>query len=275
MVSMKFKKMLLSSILVVATLMSVACGKTGDSKSADGSSDGEKVFRIGCEATTPGWIQTNKSGKLEGYDYDVWQEIGKRTGYKIDFKVMDWDGMWPMIEDNRLDTVAEQISINEEREKKYCFTEPYAYNYYCLLSAKNNEKLKTINDLKSGMTISCETNSSDEVIVNKIDKEFNVKLKPMYYSGMSVKDVALGRCDLWPRAETSCILTVKEVDNLKILGKTNIIETNAYPFAKNEKGKKLAEVASKAIKEMKEDGTLKKLSEKWFEVDITENPEQK
>ena len=81
------------------------------------------------------------------------------------------------------------------------------------------------------MTISCETNSSDEIIVNKLNSEYNIELKPVYYDGMSVQDVALGRCDLWPRAETSCMLTVKEVDNLKILERTSIIETNTYPFA--------------------------------------------
>ena len=84
--------------------------------------------------------------------------------------------------------------------------------------------------------------------------------------------MALGRCDLWPRAETSCNLTVKEVDNLKILGKTNILETKAYPFAKNDRGEELNKVVSKAIKEMKEDGTLKELSEKWLSMDISEKP---
>ena len=45
------------------------------------------LITVGCEATTPGWIQTDEKGKLSGYDYDVWQEIGKRIGYEIDYKV--------------------------------------------------------------------------------------------------------------------------------------------------------------------------------------------
>ena len=48
---------------------------------------------------------------------------------------------------------------------------------------------------------------------------------------------------------------------------------NAYPFTKTERGEELCKVVSKAIQEMREDGTLKKLSEKWFEMDITEKPE--
>lgn len=252
--------------------------ETGGKQSAEGVSaskedSGDQVITVGCEATTPGWVQTDENGKLSGYDYDVWQEIGRRIGYQIDYKVMEWNSLWLMLGDGRLDSVGEQISYNAERSEKYELSEPYAYNIYSLLCAKDNEKLKSMEDLRSGMTISCETNTSDDLIVAAIDKEFGIALKPMYYSGMSVQDVALGRCDLWPRAYTSCVNTVKEVDNLRILGNTNVVETNVFPFAKTERGEKLCELVSGALREMKEDGSLKKISEKWFDMDISIKPE--
>lgn len=252
--------------------------ETGEKQSAEGVSaskedGGDRVITVGCEATTPGWVQTDENGKLSGYDYDVWQEIGRRIGYQIDYKVMEWNSLWLMLGDGRLDSVGEQISYNAERSEKYELSEPYAYNIYSLLCAKDNEKLKSMEDLKSGMTISCETNTSDGLIVAAIDKEFGIELKPMYYSGMSVQDVALGRCDLWPRAYTSCVNTVKEVDNLRILGNTNVVETNVFPFSRTERGEKLCELVSGALREMKEDGSLKKISEKWFDMDISIKPE--
>ena len=237
---------------------SIAVGCGSKSSSADAKKSDKKVITVGCEATTPGWIQTDEKGKLSGYDYDVWQEIGKRIGYEIDYKVMEWDSLWVMLADNRLE---------------YNLSEPYAYNLYSLLCAKDNEALQSMDDLKSGMTISCETNTSDELIVNAINNQYGIELKPTYYDGMSVQDVALGRCDIWPRAYTSCVTTVKEVDNLRILGNTNVVESNIYPFAKTDRGEKLCKLTSDAIKEMKEDGTLKKLSEKWFDTDITVKPE--
>ncbi|MEF9942383.1 MAG: transporter substrate-binding domain-containing protein [Lachnospiraceae bacterium] len=269
------KKKILVSMLCVTMVFGMisGCGVSSKEKKAtDEGIDGKKIT-VACEATTPGWIQTDENGKLSGYDYDVWQEIGKRTGYSIDYKVMEWDGMWSMLDSERIDSVGEQISVTEERKEKYNFSEPYAYNYYCLLSAADNDNLKSMNDLKTGMTISCETNTSDELIVNGIDEQYNVKLERTYYDGMSVQDVTLGRCDLWPRAETSCILTVKEVENLKILGKTDMIETNAYPFPKTERGEKLNKLVSKAIEEMRQDGTLTELSKKWFDMDISESKE--
>ena len=271
---------LLCILLTVGML--VGCGDSASEKNGEASSDtaetenveeNEKVFHVGGDAATPGWIQTDDEGELAGFDYDMWQEIGKRTGYEIDYQIMEWDALWSMLESGRLDTVGNQISVTEEREAKYVFTDPYAYNIYCLMAAKDNEEIKSMDDLKSGMTIACETNTSDEIILNAINKDYGIELEPTFYDGMSVQDVALGRCDLWPRAETGCNATLEEMDNLKIVGKTSVVETNAYPFSKTERGEQLAEIASEAIREMQEDGTIKELSEKWFGMDISEQPE--
>lgn len=265
---MKRKKALIVLTIALAGCLALAgCGSKKESTSDD------KTIIVGCEATTPGWAQKDDENKVTGYDHDVWEEIGRRTGYKIKFKVMDWDGMWTMLDDGRIDSVGEQISKTPEREKKYYLSEPYAYNRYAILSRADNTALNSLSDIKDGMTISCESNTSDELVVSAIEKEYGVTLKRTYYDGMSVKDVAMGRCDLWPRAYTSCLLTVKEVDNVKILGTTNILETNVYPFSKTKRGKMLNKKVSKAITEMREDGTLSKLSEKWFDMDISSKPE--
>lgn len=277
------KKRVLGVLLCMTIIMglSMGCGgstnnnggdESGDKTTTSDSSEGDKVFHVGGDAATPGWIQTDEEGNLTGFDYDIWQEIGKRTGYEIDYQVMEWDALWSMLESGRIDTVGNQISVTEEREEKYVFTDPYAYNIYCLMAAKDNNEIQSMDDLKSGMTIACETNTSDEIILNAINSDYGIELEPTFYDGMSVQDVALGRCDLWPRAETGCNATLQEVDNLKIVGKTSVVETNAYPFMKSDRGEELAKIASDAINEMKEDGTIKELSEKWFGMDISEEP---
>lgn len=263
---MKRKLALLLVLALVACSCLAGCG-------GNKSDETENIITVGCEATTPGWITQKDDGTLEGYDYDVWMEIGERIGYTVEFQVQDWDGMWAMFDDQRIDSIGEQISVTPDRAEKYNLSDPYAYNRYCLLSATDNEALQSLDDLKDGMTISCESNTSDDLVVNALDKEYGVTLERTYYDGMSVADVAMGRCDLWPRAETSCIITVQEVENLKILGKTNILETNAYPFAKSERGEELCALVNQALAEMKEDGTLAELSEKWFGQDISVQPE--
>ncbi len=52
-----------------------------------------------------------------------------------------------------------------------------------------------------------------------------------------------------------------------------IYEVNAYPFRKDENGEKLQKEVTEAIKAMREDGTLEKLSIKWFDIDTTKAQE--
>ncbi len=253
-------------LAAVSALVLSACAGTN-------TADSQKVIRVGCDAKVPGWIQTDENGKLSGYDYDIWMEIGKRTGYTIEYQIMDWDALWVSLADKRLDTIGNQVSYTPERAEKYYMSEPYAYNVYSLLAREDNTALQSMNDLKDGMTISCEPNSTDEIVVEKIKEQYGVSLEPIFFDGMSVQEVVLGRCDVWPRSKTSCMLTVQEVDNLKILGDTTFIENDVYPFVKDEKGKQLSEMVSKTLIEMREDGTLKQLSEKWFGVDISSTAE--
>ena len=271
----RFISLLMCGVMSILALTGCSGGKEkkADETKQESTKQEEKVITVGCNGTTPGWAGQGEDGNVEGYDYDVWQEIGKRIGYDVEFKVMEWDTLWSMVDQGRLDTVGNQVTRSAEREERYHLSEPYAYNIYCLLSAKDNEELQSMDDLKTGMKIACQTNSSDEDIVESINKTYNIELAPTFYDGMSVQDVALGGCDVWPRAETSCELTVKEMDNLKILGKTNVLEVNVYPFAKTERGEELSKLVSGAIKEMHEDGTLKELSEKWFGKDVTVKPE--
>ncbi len=62
---------------------------------------------------------------------------------------------------------------------------------------------------------------------------------------------------------------VKNVNNLRILGDTNVVEINAYPFSKSKRGKMLSMLVSNTLQSMKDDGTLTKLSEKWFNIDVS------
>ena len=84
------------------------------------------------------------------------------------------------------------------------------------------------------------------------------------------QDLEMGRLDAVIAQDVEALIAIKE-NNLKL----KLVETPiqfgevAFPVQKNEKGKALADDINKVIKEMQEDGTLTKLSEKWLGYDIT------
>ncbi|PWL58370.1 MAG: amino acid ABC transporter substrate-binding protein [Oscillospiraceae bacterium] len=268
------KKRLLAAVMVAVTLLS-GCGGGGNPSSSSSetpsssSQEEVKVIRVGMDGETPGFSSLDENGEMVGLDVDIWKEIGKRTGYEIQFERMEFSSLFSLLDDGRLDTVANEISVTEERQKSYNFSDPAYFDRITFLSRADTE----ISDPKDldGMSIGVEPASSDVEIVDAVDASLGITLNRVYYDGFSIQDVVLGRIDMWIKGETGALQVIEEMgsDKLKILYKTDVVFDCAYPFAKTEKGQELMELTNKALSEMREDGTLKALSEKHFGIDIT------
>lgn len=82
--------------------------------------------------------------------------------------------------------------------------------------------------------------------------------------------MANGRVDAYVNGRSVLLAQIEKTGlPLKIVGNPIVYEEVGYPFAKDKKHDKLREEFNKAIKELREDGTLKKLSEKYFKDDVT------
>lgn len=269
---MKSKFKILLTMLALSILL-VGCGNSDTQKSADkktNSTAGEKIIKVGMDGETPPYTTVNDKSELIGFEVDLWKEIGKRIGYEVQFEHSEFSTLFGLLDDGRLDTIANTISITPERQEVYNFSDTYLYEKIVLVS-KVDKEISSIKDI-DGMTIAVEPTSSDEVIVDTLEKESGVKLERVFYDGASIQDVVLGRVDLWIKGEPSAIEVINQIgkDKLKILTDTPVTFESAYPFAKTEKGEELMKLTNDAIKSMQEDGTLKKLSEKYLSIDITE-----
>ena len=138
-----------------------------------------------------------------------------------------------------------------------------------LATKSSNTDINSMKDI-DGKTIVVEVGSSDELVLDQVQKKYSVTLKPKYYDGISITDVENGRVDLWIGGKPSITTQIKKGEyDLKIVGETGYHQEYGYPFRKDENGKALLSAFDSALSEMKKDGTLKKISEKWFDMDIT------
>lgn len=259
--------------LLTFTFFLVGCGSNSNNEKANKKANepnNDKIIKVGMDGETPPYTSVDDKGKLIGFEVDVWNEIGRRLGYNIKFERMEFSTLFGLLDDGRLDTVANQIGTTPERKKTYNFSDSYLYEKSVLVS-KVDKKINSIKDL-NGMTIAVEPASDDGIIVDALEKESKVKLKRTFYDGASIQDVVLGRVDLWIKGQGSAMESIEKIgkNKLKVLAETPVISESAYPFTKTEHGNKLRDLTSKAIQDMKKDGTLKKLSEKHFHVDMTQ-----
>ncbi|SNR91612.1 amino acid ABC transporter substrate-binding protein, PAAT family [Anaerovirgula multivorans] len=272
----KRKGMIIVGFMLVALLALWGCSSTEVAEEG-GIEEGvveeptkEKIV-VGTSGEYYPWA-FQKDGELQGFEIDVWKEIAERNDLEISFETSKFSGLIGMLDTGRIDTIAHQMSITEEREEKYNFTQPYAYSYYDF-AVKSDSTSKSLDDLK-GKSVGCWQGGNGERTLRAINEEYGLNLDIKTYDGVPIeKEIELGRIDAGWQGEVKTAATIEQNDlDLKLLGIKLVFETNAYPFIKGSEKDALREDISKTIRAMHEDGTLSNLSQKWFDLDTTVKP---
>ncbi|MYM61320.1 transporter substrate-binding domain-containing protein [Vibrio sp. OCN044] len=206
--------------------------------------------------------------KLQGFEVDLWDEIGKRNDYQIEYVTANFSGLFGLLETGRIDTISNQITITEARKNKYLFANPYVVDGAQITVRKGNTSIKNINDLED-KTVAVNLGSNFEQLLRKHDQNGRINIKT-YDTGIE-HDVALGRADAFVMDRLSALELIKKTGlPLQLAGKPFETIENAWPFVDNEKGHKLQGEVNKALAAMRADGTLNTISQKWFGADITQ-----
>ncbi|EGR0623637.1 TPA: amino acid ABC transporter substrate-binding protein [Vibrio parahaemolyticus] len=208
-----------------------------------------------------------KQDKLQGFEVDMWDEIGKRNDYKIEYVTSNFSGLFGLLETGRIDTISNQITMTDERKAKYLFADPYVIDGAQITVRKGNDSIKGVDDL-AGKTVAVNLGSNFEQLLRQYDKDGKINIKT-YDTGIE-HDVALGRADAFVMDRLSALELIKKTGlPLELAGEPFETIQNAWPFVNNEKGQKLQAEVNKALAEMRADGTVEKISVKWFGADIT------
>lgn len=208
-----------------------------------------------------------KQDKLQGFEVDMWDEIGKRNDYKIEYVTSNFSGLFGLLETGRIDTISNQITMTDERKAKYLFADPYVIDGAQITVRKGNDSIKGVDDL-AGKTVAVNLGSNFEQLLRQYDKDGKINIKT-YDTGIE-HDVALGRADAFVMDRLSALELIKKTGlPLELAGEPFETIQNAWPFVNNEKGQKLQVEVNKALAEMRADGTVEKISAKWFGADIT------
>ena len=190
------------------------------------------------------------------------EETGELEGFEIE--------VIELLESGRVDTVADQIGITEEREEKYYFSDVYFYVPYRIVVAEDNNTIETVEDLygkKLGLL-------SDDIAYSYFDElDPDGKIEYVNYEESTAvpADVAMRRLDATLMSSLH-IESVKKESGLEIkgVGEPVYTENAGYPFAKTEEGKALRDDVNEVLKELKEEGFMKETAIKWFGFDPME-----
>lgn len=262
------KKKLMVLFLTISILMTVLLGCSSKVNNIKSGSTNKETIEVATSGTYYPFTFV-ENGELKGFEVDVWNEIGKRLGYNVSFKTASFSGLFGMLESGKVNTIANQITVSKEREDKYYFSEPYVYSGAQIIVKKGNESIKSFEDLK-GKKVGVDLGSNYEKIVMDKDKNNEIKILTYQNTDAAFNELLLGRIDAVVIDRVSAIAAIKEKDlDLQLAGEPIDKIENAYPFVKDEKGRELKDKVNKALDEMKKDGTLKNISDKWLGMNVT------
>lgn len=266
------------SAAVVAVLGLAGCGATGGStaggagSAAESGEDlltqiqdrGEMIFAT--EGTWSPWTFHDADGNLTGYDIEVARAIAAELGVEASFAEGEWDGLLAGLDSGRYDTMANGVSVTEQREEQYDFTEPYAYNRIVVITL-NDSDITSLDDLEGKRTAntlgsSYATLAESYGATNTGVDDFN----------QTIELLQQGRIDATLNDEVVFYdyLRAHPDAPLKIAAENDEPTHVAFPLRKGSETETLREAMNEAITTLRENGTLSSLSNEFFGLDISE-----
>ncbi|MFL1517591.1 cystine ABC transporter substrate-binding protein [Pseudomonas prosekii] len=225
------------------------------------------VINVGLEGTYPPFSFVDADGKLAGFEVEFSEALAKELGVKVKLQPTKWEGILAALESKRLDAVINQVTISEERKKKYDFSEPYTVSgIQALVLTKKAADLniKSAADL-GGKKVGVGLGTNYEEWVKKNVPTADVRT----YEDDPTKfqDLRVGRIDAILIDRLAALEYAKKAKDTTAAGEAFSRQEAGVALRKGEP--ELLAAINKAIDKLRADGTLSKLSEKYFSADVT------
>ena len=278
------KKIYLLGILAAFMLAGCSSAKTSESTAASetttveskvteetttaASSDSKTTFTVGFDQDFPPMGFVGDDGEFTGFDLDLAAEVARRLGKEIKYQPIAWDAKDMELSSGTIDCIWNGFST-QNREDKYTWTKPYMKNDQVFV-VRSDSDINSFDDL-AGKTVEVQIDSSAEAVLKE-----NTKLSDTFGKLQTVADFNTGFMDLEmggvdALAMNSVVanyqITKRDAEDFKVLDTPLSSEEYAVGFKLGNEA--LRDEVQKALDEMKDDGTLKTISEKWFGKDVT------
>nr|WP_081779463.1 transporter substrate-binding domain-containing protein [Oceanobacillus picturae] len=281
------KKFLLLVSLVAIVAFFSACGNGEEESNSDNGSSGtderwEAIQESGeIVVGTSGTLlaasyydgEEESKDQLTGYDVEVMREIAKRLDLDITFEIMGIDGMLPAVKSGRIDVAANDVEATDKRKKEFNFSEPYKYSYSTMVVRKeDNSGIESLEDLDGKIA-----GGGATTIYSQIAEHYGAEIKTYGNAPNEayLRDVDNGRTDV--------IVNDYYLSKFGVAGFPDF-DIHLHPDLKfhpteqavviPKDADKLTEEINKALEAMREDGTLTKLAEEFYNEDASQKPEE-
>ena len=261
-------KKILSGLMALTMLVCLlaGCGKAEDKKDLLAQIREKGTITIAMEGNWAPWTYEDENGNLMGFEVEVSGAVAEKLGVKPEYVLGSWDGLLAGVQGGRYDLMANGVGYSDERAEAYRFSDFYAFNRTALVVRSDNNEITSLEDLK-GKTTCNSANSTYQLLA----ESYGATVKDIESLDGTIEELLAGRVDATLNAEVSInnYMTEKPDTAIKIVAFDPEVEKVGMIMPNNESTASLQEAVNQALKELRADGTLKAISEKYFGMDIT------
>lgn len=217
---------------------------------------------FGVDDAYPPMEYRDEKNALVGFDIDFGNAIAKKLGLKAEWVTTAWDGILPSLKSSKFDAILSSLSITDKRKLEIGFSEPYIMGGPIIITKKDNTSIKSANDLK-GKIVGVQLGSTGDNAVSEISGTKEVKKYDKI--PQALLDLTSGRIEaVVADDQVGRYYVGLDASKYLVAGKLND-EPFGIGFRKEDKA--LTDAVQKAINDLKAEGTLSKISLKWFKTD--------
>jgi polar amino acid ABC transporter len=240
-----------------------------ESKADTAAIDADGVFTVGFDQDFPPMGFVGDDGEFTGFDLELAAEVAKRLGMEIKYQPIAWDAKEMEIESGNIDVIWNGFTTNG-RENDYTWSKPYMENKQVFVVSKDSGITK-VEDLK-GKKVEVQVDSSGEKALTE-----NKELSGSFAELITTADYNTAFQDLEMGATDAVAMDIivagyqlkKRGDGKYIILEDEPISTEEYGIGFKKGNTALRDAVDATLVEMAADKTLKSISEKWFDTDVT------
>lgn len=271
----RMTKGLAASLLLAVPL--AACGDSSTDQAETSRWDEIKedgTLTVGTAGTLyPASFREEDSDTLTGFDVELMKEVGKRLDLEVQFKEMAFDNMLTSVQNGQVDVAANDISVTEDRKEKFAFSTPYKYTYGTAIVRKSDlSGIESIEDLKG-------KKAAGEATTVFMDVARQYGAEEVIYDNATndqyLRDVSTGRTDVILNDYYLQTLALAFFPDFDITIHPDIAyNPQEVAFLMDKENAELQENIDRVLGEMLEDGTVKELSETYYNgADVSVEPD--
>jgi His/Glu/Gln/Arg/opine family amino acid ABC transporter permease subunit len=222
------------------------------------------VLRVGTEGTyAPFSYHDPATGELVGYDIDVAKAVGEQLGVPVQFVETPWDSIFAALEANRFDVVANQVTINPERQAKYDLSQPYTVGEGVIVTRADDDSITSLDDLKGKTTAQSITSNWAQVA-----RDAGATVEGVEGFAQAITLLNQGRIDATVNDSVAVYAYLAETGDTSVKIAAQTGQTSDQGFAARKNSGLLPELNG-ALDELRADGRLTAISEKYLKADAT------